>query len=159
MADSIRVNGSTKSWGSIKFRLVGELWVGFHSISFSDKRERVKQYGMGRHHAPRGQSAGKYGADNVKVSGDIDSVQLLREGLAAQASDGISYGNVIFAGLVQYIEPDGKEITVELDRLTWAMNSMSNEESPDPLKEDFELGCMLIRRNGLTLFDASEGMP
>lgn len=159
MADSIRVNGATYSWGSIKFKLAGELYIGFHSIAYSDKRERVKQYGMGRHHAPRGRSAGKYSVDPVKVTGDKGSVQALREALAALASDGISYGNVEFSGLVQYIESDQRELTVELDRLTWIANTASDEEAPDPLKEDFELDCMLIKRNGLTLFDASEGMP
>lgn len=159
MADPVRINGNQYSWGSIVFKLDGERFTGFTAISYSDKRERVKAYGMGRHHAPRGRSRGKYTVEPVKVTGWKSSVQALREGLAKRAADGVSYGDVEFQGLVQYIESDESELTVQLDRLVWASNSASNEESPDPLKEEFELDCMLIRRNGLTLFDASEGLP
>ena len=41
----------------------------------------------------------------------------------------------------------------------WTGNSSSDEESPDPLKEEIEIDAMLIRRNGLVLFDASQGSP
>jgi hypothetical protein len=159
MADSIRVNNNTYSWGSIIFKLGDDRWYGFTSIAYGDKRERVKAYGMGRHHAPRGRSAGKYSVDPVKVTGWKDSVQALRDALAAKSADGTSYGNVEFQGLIQYIEPDGREFTVELDRLVWSANTAGDEEAPDSLKEDFELDCMLIRRNGLTLFDGTEGQP
>jgi hypothetical protein len=37
--------------------------------------------------------------------------------------------------------------------------SASEEESADPLKEELEIDCMAIRRNGLTLFDSSELVP
>lgn len=159
MADDIRVNGNLKSWGSLQFRVAGERIYGFTNVTFADKRERVKGYSMARHHAPYGRSAGKYSTDPVKVTGWADSVQALREAIAAQSADGLSYGNVLFQGLLQYIEPDESEITVEFDRLVWTGNSATVEEAPDPLKEDFELDVMFIRRNGLVLFDGSEGMP
>lgn len=159
MSDAIRVNRNQHSWGSITFKLNGERYTGFTAVSFADKRTRVKAYGMGRHHAPRGRSRGKYETDPVKVTGWKGSVQLLREGLARLSADGKSYGDVEFQGLVQYIEADDTEITVELDRLVWMSNTSSDEESADPLKEDFELDVMLIRRNGLVLFDGSEGQP
>lgn len=159
MADAQRINNNQYSWSSIIFKLNGERFTGFTSITFGDKRERVKSYGMGRHHAPRGRSAGKYTVDPVKVVGAKSSVQALRAALAAAAPDGKSYGNVEFQGLVQYIEADETEMTVELDRLVWASNSTGDEEAPDPLKEEFELDCMLIRRNGLTLFDGTGGQP
>lgn len=161
MADAQRINGNQYSWSSIVFKLGAERFTGFTSISFGDKRERVKAYGMGRHHAPRGRSAGKYSVDPVKVVGWKSSVQALRAALAAQSADQKSYGDVEFQGLVQYIEDDSSEteMTVELDRLVWASNTTSDEESADPLKEEFELDCMLIRRNGLVLFDGSGGQP
>jgi hypothetical protein len=159
MADQIRVNGNQISWGSIIFKLDSERFTGFTAISYSDKRERVKAYGMGRHHAPRGRSRGKYTVEPVKITGWTASVQALREGLARRAADGVSYGDVEFQGLVQYIEATEQDITVELDRLVWLTNTTSNEEAPDPLKEEFELDCMLIRRNGLVLFDQTEGSP
>ena len=56
MADAIRVNDTQLSWGSIRCIIDGEPYFGFTAISYADKRERVKAYGMGRHHAPRGQN-------------------------------------------------------------------------------------------------------
>lgn len=158
MADPIRVNGNQYSWGHIIFKLDGDLYTGFTSIGFADKRERVKAYGMGRAHAPRGRSGGKYSVEPVKVTGWKNSVQLLRAGIAAKAG-GKSFGNYEFQGLVQYIEPGSSEtpISIDLDRLVWSANNASDEESADPLKEDFELDAMLIRWNGLVLADSQDG--
>lgn len=159
MADQIRVNGNALSWGSIIFKVEGDRYYGFTSIAYSDKRERVKGYGMGLHHAPRSRSRGKYTVENVKVGGPKSSFQILREALAARSSNGANYGDVEVQIVVQYIEADETEITVELERCVWAGNSSSDEENPDPLKEEIEFDCMLIRRNGLVLFDSSEGSP
>jgi hypothetical protein len=159
MADDIRVNGNQLSWGSIVLKINSERFTGFTSIAFADKRERVKAYGLTRHHAPRGRSRGKYTIDPVKLVGWKSSIQKLREGLGALAPDGKSYGDVEFQIVVDYVESDELGITVEIDRCVWASNSSSDEESADPLKEEIEIDAMLIRRNGFTLFDASEGAP
>lgn len=159
MADALRVNGNMLSWGSITLKLDSERYTGFTSISFADKRERVKGYGSTRHHGPRGRSRGKYTIDPVKLVGWKSSVNALRIGLAARSKDGKSYGDVEFQAVVQYVEDDELPVTVEIDRCVWTSNSSSDEESADPLKEEIELDAMLIRRNGLVLFDASEGEP
>lgn len=160
MADQIRVNGNLMSWGQITLRCGIEEFSGFNSITYADKRERVKAYGMGRHHAPRGRSAGKYSTDPVKLRGPKSSIEALRAGLAAQAPDGTSYGNVEFNIIVQYsAEPTSTEppMSVELERCVFSSDSSSHEESADPLNDEIECDCMLIRRNGRTLFDASTG--
>jgi hypothetical protein len=159
MADVVRVNGNLFSYGSIIAKVLGERYRGFTSISVADKRERVHGYGMGKHHAPLGRSRGKYIVEPSKVTGWKHSVQALRATLAAQSPDGISYGDVEFDFVVQYIEPSLDPITIELERCVWTANNASDEENPDPLKEDFEVLPMMIRRNGLVLFDASEGAP
>jgi hypothetical protein len=159
MSDQIRVNGNQLSWGSIILKIGGEPFTGFTAIAYSDKRERVKAYGMGKHHAPRGRSRGKYTADNVKLTGWKESIQDAREALAALSQTGNGYGDVEFDIVVQYEEDDQRPVVVELERCVWAANSASEEESPDPLKEEIEIDCMLIRRNGTTLFDESGGTP
>lgn len=160
MADKIRVNGNIVSWGSITIKFDGERYYGFTSVSYADKRERVKAYGMGRHQAPRGRTRGKYSTDPVKLGGPKSSIQALRAALAAKSADGISYGDVEFQTVVQYVETDEAEAqTVEIEDCVWMSNSSSEEESPDPLKEEIELDCMKIRRNGLVLFDSTEGAP
>lgn len=156
MGDQIRVNGNTLSWGSITIKAGNEQFTGFTEISYSDKRERAKGYGMGRHQAPTRRSRGKYTVENPKLKGFKASMQQLREDLAAQG-DGTNYGDVEFLVVIQYIESDEKTITVELGRCVIAGNSASESESPDPLQEEIELDCMWIKRNGKTLFDASQG--
>src|SRR6185436_16366674 len=47
MTDSIRVNGNSHSWGSIVVKIAGVKYYGFDEISYGDKRERVKGYGLG----------------------------------------------------------------------------------------------------------------
>lgn len=155
MSDEIRVNGNLHSWGSIKIKVAGDLYTGFTAISYADARERAKGHGMGRHHAPRGRSRGKYTTEPVQLTGFKDTIQQLRKALA-DANDGVSYGDTEFQIIVQYVEAEATPITVELDRCVWTKNSSSEEENPDPLKEDVEFDCMLIRRNGLVLFDNSE---
>ncbi len=114
---------------------------------------------MARHQAPRGRSRGKYTVEPVKLTGWKGSIQTLREALAALSQDGISYGDVEFEIVVQYVDSGEAPMTVEIERCVWAGNSSSDEEGPDPLKEEIEIDCMLIRRNGLVLFDSSEGSP
>src|SRR5689334_17393541 len=156
MSDEIRVNGNLYSWGSIKLKINDEIFYGFTAISYSDSRERVKAWGMGRHHAPLGRSRGKYQVEPVSVTARKGTLQQLRKALAT-AAGGSSYGDIEFQIIVQYVEPGDEEpITVELDRCVWSKNTSQEEENPDPLKEDAEFDCMLIRRNGLTLFDNSE---
>lgn len=159
MSDAIRVNGNQLSWGSIVARLDGDRYFGFTAIKFADSRERAKAYGMSRSHAPRGRSRGKYSTEPVGLTGWTGSVQALRDALAAKSADGLSYGDVEFEVVVQYIEADETPITVEIERCVWTKNTTNNEEGPDPLSEEIELDCMLIRRNGKTLFDSSEGSP
>jgi hypothetical protein len=159
MADQIRVNGNLYSWGSIKCKVAGELFHGFTTISYADKRERVKAYGMGRHHAPRGRSSGKYSTDPVKLAGPKSTMQALRASLALLAPDRVSYGNVEFQLIIQYVEPGEVPMNVEIEGCVITGNSTSDEENADPKNEECEIDCMLIRRNGLTLFDSSRGAP
>lgn len=160
MADQLRVNGNLTSWGHIIVRCGVEEWSGFDSISYADKRERVKAYGMGRHHAPRGRSQGKYTTDPVKLRGPKSTIEALRAYLASQSSNGRNYGDTEFQIIVQYsvggasTEPP---MQVELERCVITSDSTSHEESSDHLRDEIEIDTMLIRRNGRTLFDSSLG--
>lgn len=95
MSDEIRVNGNVHSWGSI-------------ILKYGDARERAKVYGMGRHHAPRGRTRGKYTVEPVTLRGPKGTVQQLRALLAQQAPDGVSYGDVEFQIVVQYTETEAQ---------------------------------------------------
>jgi len=152
MADQINVNGNQLSWGSISARVNGIPYYGFTSISYADQRERVHAYGLGRHHAPRGRSRGKYTVEPVGLTGWKSSVQDLRQALAS-FSGGVTYGDTEFQLIVQYVDIADTPITVLLERCVWRKSSASDEEGPDPLSEDVEIDCLRIRRNGLVLYD------
>lgn len=155
-ADEVRVNGNILSWGSIILKVNGERFYGFKSISFGHKRERVKQYGMGAHQAPRGRSRGKYTIDAVKLSGPPSSFEALRQTLADLGPDGISYGDTEFQIVVQGIEAGSQRaLLIEFEDCVIAAEQDNWEENGDPLNEEVEIDCMKIIRNGKTLFDSS----
>lgn len=156
--DGITVNGVDYSWGSITFKCNGAVFTGFTKISYGDKRTRSVGYGAGKHHAPTRRSSGKYEVDPSKVTGYKDDTQCLREWLAQQSADGVSYGNVEFQGVIQF--EDGPKLRqVDLVDLVWFEDSSSHDEGPDLLMEEFSLSPMRILRDGVCLFDATEGAP
>lgn len=159
MSDSIRVNGNIFSWGSIVLKVAGERFTGFNAITYGDSRERTKAYGMGRHHAPRGRTRGKYATDPVTLTGPKGTVQALRESLAKRAVDQASYGNVEFEVAVQFIDTGEVPQLVQLERCVITKDSSDASEVTDPLVDTIEIDTMLIRRNGLTLFDSEQGSP
>ena len=65
--DQVRINGNVYSWGSLTVKVGGERWYRLTSISYADKRERVKAYGQAKHQAPTGRSRGKYAVEPVKA--------------------------------------------------------------------------------------------
>jgi hypothetical protein len=159
MADTVRVNGKQHSWASTIFRVNGERFYGISSISYGDKRERTKTYGMGRHQAPRGRTSGKYTVEALKLKVYTSTAQELRNLFAVETEDGASIGNAEVPIVLQLIEDDESNITVEFDRCAIASITASHDEGPDPASEEWELDVMLIRRNGQTLFDATQGSP
>jgi hypothetical protein len=114
---------------------------------------------MGRHHAPRGRSSGKYSTESVKLTGWKTSVANARAALAALAPDQRSYGNVEFMISVFYSELEEPNQDVQITGCVWIGSTVSEEESPDPLKEDVEIDCMAIKRNGFTLYDSTGEVP
>lgn len=159
MSDQIRVNGAIASWGHIVLKINGERYYGWDMISYGDKRERVKGYGMGRHHAPRSRTLGKYSTEPLKLRGPHSTCHAVREQLASLSADGRSYGNVECEVVVEYALDNEPALTVEIERCVYVTGTVSNEESAETQKEELEFDTMLIRRNGLTLFDGTQGAP
>lgn len=158
MSDPRHVPGNELSWGSIKFYLRDVPYTGITSLSGGDKRERQYGFGLGVHHGPSRRSRGKYTPEPLKCTGFKRAIQIMREALAAESETGTSYGDVVFDVVEQYTE-NGDSITVEYIDCVWTENAHSHEENPDPLKEDFAAMPMRVKRNGLVLYDDSEGDP
>lgn len=153
MSDQKRINGNIVSWGSIRATLDFEKYNGFVSISYADKLETVMVYGMGKAHAPRAQTRGKYVVEPVKLKGPKSTIEALRTALAARSDTGTSYGQYAFPIIVQYLEVGDTQMLVELLECRYVGTSSSEEESADPLMEEIELTCKRIYRNGKTLFE------
>lgn len=159
MADTIRVNGNVHSWGSIIFKIKDEKYHGADSITYGDKRERVEFTGMGKSQAPQGRSRGKYTTDVSKVSWRKGSAQSLRDALAAISPNGQNYGDVEFECVIEFVEEGDVPMVVELRRCVVVEDAANHSEGGDPLKDEISFKPMFIVRNGVTLFDSSEGLP
>jgi hypothetical protein len=157
MADDIRINGVQHGWPSVSLKINGKAWYGIKSIKYGDKRTRGKTYGMGRAHAPRGRTSGKYEVDPVTLSIEKETARKLRDELAAKSTTGgTSFGDTVFQIVVQYSEGSAT-ITDELVDCTWSGDASSAEEGPDAIYDEVEFDCMRILRNGKSLFAAAPG--
>jgi hypothetical protein len=159
MSDQVRINGAMHSWSSTKLKIGAERYTGITSVSYGDKVERVKGYGMGRSHAPRGRSAGKYTAEPVKLRGSKSTIEAIRNQFALLAPDGKSMGLAEQDINLQFVEAGDLPMNVRLRGCKIAEDMSSHEENPDPLQDEITFDCMYIMRNGKTLFDSTEGLP
>lgn len=155
--DSITVNGNQYDWGSVQVTIDGIPLIGVAGIKYSDKRERSFAYGTGKAHAPRGRTRGKYSAE-AGITLWKDSADDFRLYLASRdPSFSGSFGNTEFLLDVQYFEDDLGLVDVQLLRCCVVGDDSSEEENADPTKEEFGLSVFQIVRNGVTLFDNSDG--
>lgn len=157
MSDRKRINGNIVSWASITVKIADEQFHGFTSLSYGDARERTYVWGMGKHHAPRGRTKGKYTPDAIKLGGPKSTVQALRDRLASLSDNGTNYGDVDFSIIAQFVEADEDPQTVEIEDCVITKDAASHDEGAEYFKDEVECSCMRIRRNGLTLWDDSEG--
>ncbi len=151
MANEVRINNNTIGWGSAICRINGIAQNWPTSISYAEKRERGVVYGMGRHHAPRGRTSGKYSVENPKIKGPRGDVQGFVDYLASLSSDGTSYGDVRFDIVLQYIEAE-QTVTVEIEDCRIVGISGSDDEGTDALQDEIEIQAMRLIRNGKTLY-------
>jgi hypothetical protein len=154
VSDQILINGIAHSWGSIGWKIDGEGFTGLSSISYSDKLETAKGYGIGRAHKPRARSRGKYVPEQVVTKVQTSTAQDIRDALAARGPDGVSYGIAEVPMVLQYLEIDDSMITIEFERCRLVEDGSSDEEGPDVLTVELKWDIMGIKRNGKTLYQA-----
>lgn len=148
--DKVYIQGNAYSWASTTFKVDGQVLNGVVGCKFSDKRERVKIYGAGKSHAPRGRTRGKYTAE-ASITLWKDSSEALRKYLGKQ------YGDREFTLTVQFFESALSVVSVELTRCIYGGTDEDVQESPDGLKDEIALDPMTISRNGRTLYDSTSG--
>lgn len=151
--DPVSINGNQFDWGSLIFKLNGDLVNGVSAVKFGDKRERAKAYGAGKAHKPRGRTRGKYSAEG-SLTLWADTADAFRNRLCL-LSGSTSYGNAVFQFVIQRAEAGLSTATIELVDCCVAGDDSDESESPDPSKVEFGLDIMYIRRNGQTLYDST----
>jgi hypothetical protein len=160
--DEKRINGNAYGWSSVLWKIGDDRIHGFKAIAYKDSRERTPVYGSGRHHAPRGQTPGKYAAEPCTATVEKETAALIRAALARRSADGKSFGNVEFEIVVQREEDRGgtpKVITDELHRCTWRETASKAEEGSDPDYEEIAFNVTTIDWDGLSLYDGTGGAP
>lgn len=151
MSDEVRINGLQISWSSLKLKIDGTPYSGVTSIEYADGLETAYAYGMGRDHAPRGMTAGKYTPEPLVLTVATSTSKAIREDLAGKAQPGRGYGSVSVPIIIQYIEPDDAVVTVEALDARLVKVEASNEEGPDALNEKLTFMPMRLVRDGLSL--------
>jgi hypothetical protein len=156
MSDNVRINGVVYGWSSVKLKIDGELYSGGTDIEFADGVEKTKVFGMGRHHAPRARTRGKYTAEPFVFTAFAATARQIRAAINAKAgTKGIANYEVQI--ILQMIEQDdGGVITVELFDCVLIKNESSHSEGPEALMEKVTFDPMRIKRNGIALYDTSE---
>lgn len=152
MADELRINGVSHSWGSCKFTLDGENYTGITSIAYGDVVEVEKGYGMGKAQKPRARSRGKYTPDNVVIKAQRSTAQEIRDQLyEASGRRGTTLAEVPI--VLQFIEDEETPITIEFEACRLVSDKASDEEGPAILTDDLEFDTMAIYRNGIPMFE------
>src|SRR5687767_5464818 len=112
--DTPRVNGNVVGWASLYFKLRDKRYFGIVECTYGEKRERVEVAGAVRSQAPSFRSPGEYKCEVSKVKMLKHTANAFRADLAQEAEDGVSYGNVEFEGVYQFIETGIDATHVEL---------------------------------------------
>ena len=151
MSDSPLINGRRLSHASLEAKLDGNLYTGFKSLNFDD--ELAPGRVGGTHPVQEGHTIGAYSAgSNFEML--KQHMKPLRAALAAKASDGLSYGTVLFDIFASYQE-DGDVHTVELRQVRIQKIEDGSSQGPDGLTEKVTLFLTQpILRDGLPIIAA-----
>jgi hypothetical protein len=156
MSDSVRINGIQISWSSVRFKIDGTPYYGITAIEYGDGMERALAYGMGRHHAPRSRTRGKYTPKPFVVTGFTATARTIRQALAQRAGTA-GIASVLVPILLQYSETaDGPTITIEAFDCTLDDIEAGHDEGPDPLSEKLTFQPLRLKRDGVAMYDTSE---
>ncbi len=155
MADILYMNGYAFSWSSAILTIGSQRFTGVTNVTYGQKRERGKGWGMSRAYGPTRRTSGKYTPAPLKMKGFADSIEDIRAYLATLSDDQKSYGNVIVPVTFQLYEPKLGVITRYFHDCTPDDENGSAEESPDPTQDEIQFDVMRITTNGRTLWDSN----
>lgn len=148
----IRVNG-TEYDGSIILKVAGEEFSGPEEISYDDKIERAKTYGLQKSRRPRGRTKGKYTPGDPTMKGPKKGMMEIRNKLSQLGGGVIS--KPVFQVTVSYLDQDGFSTTDVIEDVQLAgIKAGGNATSAEAAMEEWTLDTMGIRYSGTqTLYE------
>lgn len=150
---TVRRQGSIYSWESCVFSVAGMPTEDILSLGWTEKRERKVVYGSRQDGRPLGKTSGKYSVTDCKLKMLRQAVPLLKAMLAVPGLG--SHGDAKFPITAQVVEIDAIgsiPITYTLSDCTIDSENDVHEEGIDELVTEFEIGCLEVNENGLSLF-------
>lgn len=148
--DEIRVNGKLAD-GSITIKIRGKMYYGFTEISYGDKVEMTKVWGLGKHRGPRGRTKGKYDTEDTTLKGPRDTIDELYADLKSISTDG-SISTPEFPITVAYTSGTKTYVdTLKQCRIMSRKAGVPAADSADAVIDELTLSVMSIDWNGNTL--------
>lgn len=144
------VNGSRHEWTSIEVKVKGSIVIGIKELSYNDKLEPTKVYGV--HAQPLGRTRGVYSAE-ASISLLLDEANTLIQAL------GDGFKEAVFDITCAYSE-GGATITDEIIGCRIKGLDASLSQGADPAVRKFDLDVMYIVWNGKESLAAPlKGLP
>lgn len=155
MSDQKRVNGNLYSKNSATIKIEGEVFEGWDSIEFGDKRERPFAFGAAKHGGPRGRTKGRYTPDPLIITAQADTARDIRDKLAGLSPDGASIGEPEVLITLTLSESKLGVSLVEFEACALTEMSDPIEDSAEHSTVKLTFQPMRIKRDGQTLYDSS----
>lgn len=163
-ADRTRLQGTQYTGQSCIFQVTttggNQLnWLeGVMGAGYEDKRTRPLVWGSRRDGRPIGKGAGKYEPGALTIDVEEATWDLISSALAAESTDGLSFGDVAFTLQIQLYEEDKPVTTITM---TFDGCNIDGDKGDyptsggDPLKKALALSYLSKDQGGKTLFSGT----
>jgi hypothetical protein len=155
MADKVRINGNLYDYSSTNLKIGDEQIYGYMSVGWGQKRERKLGFGSGRSGEPQGISRGKVAREALKLKLRRDTATQVKKLFAAESADGESYGDRPLPIILQYVEPNSNQDSVQVEFVesywTNETNSSEIDGDPDAVEVEFTMIRIVETVNGKKL--------
>lgn len=164
MSGPLRVGNAIYSWTSSLYRFDGRPFAndgtpwGLTSLDYADKRERKVVFANRLDGRPVGKTSGKYTVEPVTIKMLKAGSMALQQYLAIDGAG--SSGDTQFQLMVQVAEPapGARPLVIDLEECTIDGIKDGYEEGVDELLDEITIGCLYLRRNGISLYSLIRGL-
>lgn len=146
----VRINGHVYSWANVTIKIAGRPFEGIQSLSYYDKRERMKVAGNNGGGPPLGMTDGLYNAEDGELEAIRETAEDIRSYVALLGlSTSFGDGRFIITVSVSKLGKLAINDSIIGCRITGA--GANHENSAEASKVKIPFVCERIVHNGLTL--------